>query len=202
MRQLGEWHVGATLADAAHAPGAFQRLGELLRTRALAIEGTCLLALTGVAAVEFGRSLHAATVYDEGVYLASVDALEHGQRLGSSVFASQPPGFYVLLEAERAVFGGSVGSMRTAMLLLALVGCLSAYYVGRVIVGPLGGFIAMALVATPWRVEDEAVRIRADFPSVALSLIAIALALFAVRRSGAAGLVAATFAGGALAAAI
>jgi hypothetical protein len=60
----------------------------------------------------------------------------------------------------------------------------------------------MALIATPVQVEDAAVRNRADFPSVALSLVAIALALFAVRRKGAAGLVAATFAGGVLAAAV
>src|SRR5213078_3505105 len=114
---------------------------DAVRRWPLMVELVLLLGLTGVVGFVFGRSLHAATVYDEGVYLASLDALEHGQRLGSSVFASQPPGFYVLLEAERAVFGGSVGAMRTAMLLLALVGCLSAYYVGRVIVGPLGGFI-------------------------------------------------------------
>jgi hypothetical protein len=200
LRHLGQLQSTAGPDVAVRVSGARECV-RALRGQPLAIELTCLLALTAVAALEFGRSLRAATVYDEGVYLASLDALEHGQKLGSSVFASQPPGFYLLLEAERAMFGSSVVAMRGAMLLLALAGCFSAYYLGRAIAGPWGGFIAMALMATPSRVEDEAVRVRADFPSVALSLIAIALALLAVRRKGVAGLAAATFAGGALAAA-
>jgi hypothetical protein len=94
------------------------------------VEAALLLGLMAAAAAVLGRSLRAGAVYDEGVYLASVDALAHGQKLGSEIFASQPPGFYVLLEVERAVVGGSLVAMRVAMLLLALVGCLSAYYVG------------------------------------------------------------------------
>ena len=185
---------------------AFRPVGvprlEALRRRPLLVELTLLLGLTGAAAVAFGRSLRAGAVYDEGVYLASVDALAHGQKLGSQIFTSQPPGFYVLLEAERAVVGGSLVAMRVAMLLLALVGCLSAYYVGRCLAGPPGGLLATALLATPLLVENEAVRIRADVPSLALSLLAIALALFAVRRTGAMGPAAAALAGGALAAAV
>jgi len=166
------------------------------------VEGLLLLGLTCVAAVVFGRSLHAGAVYDEGVYLASLDALAHGQKLGSEVFASQPPGFYLLLEAERAVFGGSVVAIRVAMLVLALIGCVSAYYIGRCLAGPPGGFFTMACLVTPLGVEEEAVRVRADFPSLALSLIAVAVALAAVKRGGAARLVAAALAGGALTAAV
>jgi hypothetical protein len=175
---------------------------EIFRRRPLLTELGLLFAVTGAAAVAFGRSLRAEAFYDEGVYLASVDALAHGQKLGSEIFASQPPGFYVLLEAERAVFGGSLLAMRVAMLCLAVAGCLSAYYVGRCLAGRLGGFLTMALLAAPLPVEDEAVRVRADFPSVALSLVAIALTLFAIRRTGALGPAAATLAGGALAAAV
>jgi 4-amino-4-deoxy-L-arabinose transferase-like glycosyltransferase len=183
------------------APRRLRSVG-VLGSRRLLIELALVLSLTGVAAVAFGRSLHAATVWDEGVYLGSLDALEHGQKLGSEVFASQPPGFYLLLEAERALFGGSVVAMRVGMLLLALVGCLCAYYIGRCIAGPRGGFLAFALLATPSRVEDEAIRVRADLPSVTLSLMAIALALFAARRRGTPGLVAAGLAGVALASAV
>src|SRR5919197_805946 len=79
---------------------------------------------------------------------------------------------------------------------------LCAYYVGRCLAGRVGGFSAMALLAAALSVEDEAVRVRADFPSVTLSLVAIALALFAVRGAVAIAPVAATLAGGALAAAV
>ena len=171
-------------------------------SRQLLVELVLLCALTGAVAVAFARGLHADAAYDEGVYLASVDALAHGQKLGSDIFVSQPPGFYVLLEAQRAVFGGSLLAMRIAMLALAVVGCLSAYYAGRCVAGRFGGFVAMALLAAPVAVEDEAARVRADFPSVALSLVAIALALFAIRRRGASAAVAATLSGGALAAAV
>jgi hypothetical protein len=58
-----------------------------------------LLGVLVVAGVLFGRGLDAATNYDEGVYLASLDALTHDQALGKDVYASQPPGFYVLLQA-------------------------------------------------------------------------------------------------------
>lgn len=168
----------------------------------LLLEAAVLLALTGAAAAAFARSLRANTVYDEGVYLASVDALAHGQKLGSQVFASQPPGFYLLLEAERTVLGGSLVSMRVGMLLLGLVGLISAYSIGRSVAGPRGGFLAAGLLATPLLVEQEAVRVRGDVPAMALSLLAIALALLAVQREGVGGAVAATLAGAALAAAV
>jgi 4-amino-4-deoxy-L-arabinose transferase-like glycosyltransferase len=184
-----------------HIPASVLEL-EHLRHRPLLTELVLLLGLTGAAAAVFGRSLHADAVYDEGVYLASADALAHGQKLGSEIFASQPPGFYVLLEVERFVFGGSLVAMRVAMLSLAIVGCLAAYYVGRCLSGPLGGLVAMAFLVATLPVEDEAVRVRADLPSVALSLVAIALALFAIRRTGAMGPAAATLAGSALAAAV
>ena len=58
-----------------------------------------LLAVLVFAGLLYGRSLHAAANYDEGVYLASLDALTHGQSLGDDVYASQPPGFYTLLRA-------------------------------------------------------------------------------------------------------
>ena len=202
MRHLGQgqsWAVPVLIGEP--APVRLWRLHNFRRWPLL-IELAFLLGLTGVVAYLFARSLHAGAIYDEGVYLASLDALEHGQRLGSQVFTSQPPGFYVLLEAERAIFGGSVVEIVVAMLVLALVGCLSAYYVGRSLAGPRGGFLAMALLAIPVQVEDAAVRIQADVPSVVLSLVAIALALFAFRWKGAAALVAATLAGGTLAAAI
>jgi Dolichyl-phosphate-mannose-protein mannosyltransferase len=149
-----------------------------------------------------GRGLRANAVYDEGVYTASLDALAHGQKLGSEIFASQPPGFYVLLEAERAVFGGSLVAIRVGMLVLALLGCLSAYVIGRCLAGRFGGVLATALLVAPLSLEDEATRVRADVPSVALSLIAIALALVAVRRTGASARAAAILAGGAFAAAV
>jgi 4-amino-4-deoxy-L-arabinose transferase-like glycosyltransferase len=175
---------------------------DLVRTAPLRLELVVVVCLFAVEAVLFGRGLHAAAVFDEGVYLASLDALHHGQHLGSQVFASQPPGFYALLLAERAVFGPSIEAIRVAMLVLGLVACGSAYYIGRTLSGPLGGFVASAFVASIAAVGDEALRVRADFPGVAFALLAIALTLAAVRHPGAAGWAAAALGGVALAASI
>ena len=60
-------------------------------------EALGLAGLLAVAALVYSRGVDAAANYDEGVYLASLDALRHGQELGTDVYASQPPGFYVLL---------------------------------------------------------------------------------------------------------
>jgi 4-amino-4-deoxy-L-arabinose transferase-like glycosyltransferase len=175
---------------------------DLIRSAPLGLELVLLACLVALEGVIFSRGLDAAAVFDEGVYLASLDALQHGQHLGSQVFASQPPGFYALLQAERAILGPSIEAMRVGMLLLGLVACLSAYYIGRAFAGRIGGFVASGFVASIASVGDEVVRVRADFPAAALALLAIALILAAVRHSGPAGWAAAAMGGAALAAAV
>jgi hypothetical protein len=117
------------------------------------------------------------------VYLASVDALRHGQQLGSEVFASQPPGFYLLLEAEAAPAGRSVTGRRAGMLVLALGGVLAAYALGRALAGAGGGVAAAGVLATAPAYATESIRVAADTPSVALAVAALALAAWARRRS-------------------
>jgi hypothetical protein len=72
--------------------------------------------------------------------------LSTAQKLGSQVFASQPPGFYALLEVERAIFGGSIVSIRVGMLTLGLVGCVSAYRTQT----PKGSAVASDLPIIPF----------------------------------------------------
>ena len=62
--------------------------------------------------------MEAAANYDEGVYLASLDALRHGQELGTDVYASQPPGFYVLLQGLSFLPGDGVEGIRVAFVLV------------------------------------------------------------------------------------
>jgi 4-amino-4-deoxy-L-arabinose transferase-like glycosyltransferase len=148
-----------------------------------AAEATLVVIVVLAAAVLFGRGLHQATSYDEGVYLASVDALRHGQQLGSEVFASQPPGFYVLLRAETGAAGRSVTRTRAGMLVLALAGILAAYALGHALAGSRGGIAAAGVLATAPAYAAESVRVAADTPSVSLALAALALAAWARGRS-------------------
>jgi 4-amino-4-deoxy-L-arabinose transferase-like glycosyltransferase len=142
-------------------------------------ETAVLAALLAVLGVLFARNLHTAPVYDEGVYLASLDALRHGDTLGSEVFASQPPGFYLLLRLVGEFSGQSLIDARIGFLLVALVGCAAAYAVGRALAGVTGGLIAAGLVAILPPFAAEAIRIDADVPAVTFTLVSLALAVWA-----------------------
>ncbi len=156
-------------------------------------EALGLAGLLAVAAFVYIRGIDAAANYDEGVYLASLDALRHGQELGTDVYASQPPGFYVLLQGLSLLPGDGVEGIRVAFVLLALLGLVAAYAIGRKLAGVWGAFGAAGLVAiaAPWPVQ--AARVQADTASVALALCAVAVAFYAGRcswRWAAAGLLA------------
>ena len=136
--------------------------------------------LVALAAV-FATNLHTATSYDEGVYLASLDALRRGNTLGSEVFASQPPGFYVILRVA-GIFGGhSVVGIRCGFVVFALIGCAGAYALGRALAGVAGGLLAAGLVAILPPYAEEAVRITADLPAAGFTIVALALEAWAVR---------------------
>ena len=125
--------------------------------------------------------VEAAANYDEGVYLASLDALRHGQELGTDVYASQPLGFYVLLQALSFLPGDDLEGIRAAFVLVTLLGLVAAYAIGRKLAGVWGAFGAAALLAVtaPWPVQ--APRVQADTASMVLALCAVAVAFYARR---------------------
>jgi 4-amino-4-deoxy-L-arabinose transferase-like glycosyltransferase len=139
-------------------------------------DALALGALLAPAAVLFSRGLGDRTNYDEGVYLASLDALRHGQELGRDVFASQPPGFYLLLRALGLVAGRSVDGLRIGMIVIAVLGVVAAYVIGRRLAGTAGGLAAGALVIAAPPYAAQAPRVTADLPAVALALAALAIA--------------------------
>jgi 4-amino-4-deoxy-L-arabinose transferase-like glycosyltransferase len=120
--------------------------------------------------------------YDEGVYLASVDALRHGQELGDEIFTPQPAGFYELLYAGQAVFGATVHGGRTVIVVSALVALLAAFLLGRALVGVGGGIGAAALVLVAPPFATFASRISADLPAFALALVALVCVAYAGRK--------------------
>jgi 4-amino-4-deoxy-L-arabinose transferase-like glycosyltransferase len=132
--------------------------------RRLGPELGVVAALLAAAGFLFSRNLDTATNYDEGVYLASLDALEHGQTLGSEVFASQPPGFYLLLRIVGWLTPHSVHSARIGFLVVAVLGCGAAYALGRALGGLEGGIFAAGLLAILPPFPGEAMRVDADVP--------------------------------------
>ncbi len=143
-----------------------------------------LCAVLVVAGLLYGRSLHAATNYDEQVYLSSLDALVHGQSLGTDVYASQPPGFYTLLRAVSLLPGDGVTALRVPYLLIALLGLGGAFALGRKIAGTWGGIGAAAVLAIAPPFPVQAARVQADTASVVLALCALALLVYARRNPG------------------
>jgi 4-amino-4-deoxy-L-arabinose transferase-like glycosyltransferase len=140
--------------------------------------------VAGAAGLVFMRALRTRTNYDEGVYLASLDAMRRGQGLGSELYTSQPPVFYWLLRLLAAPFGSSVADIRLAFALFAVLGVASAIALGWRLYGPPAGLAAGALVAIGPPYASWAPTITADVPAVALGLVSLVLLTVAL-RSGA-----------------
>jgi 4-amino-4-deoxy-L-arabinose transferase-like glycosyltransferase len=133
------------------------------------------------AGLVYTHALDARTNYDEGVYLASLDAMRRGQELGTELYTSQPPVFYWLLRALAAPFGTSIPEIRVAFALFAIVGVAAAIALGRLLYGPPAGLAAGALVAIGPPYPSVAPTVSADVPAVALGLVSLALVALALR---------------------
>ena len=147
-----------------------------------------LVALAGLVVAQvllFGRLVGTDTDYDEGVYLTSVDALEHGQRLGEDVFAPQPPGWYLLLRLISVAGADSVRGFHIGMVVVAIATCFAAYLLGRAIGGPAAGLCASALLTVAPPFPLYAHRVLADVPPLGMALLAFWLAIEARRRRSA-----------------
>src|SRR5438094_4674662 len=121
--------------------------------------------------------------YDEGVFWQTIRALARGEPMFSSVFASSPPGFfYALLPFYLVVH--SIASLRAGVLLLCLAGLAATYVLARLLAGNVGGLVAVLLAATSSVYWHESTVLQADGPSLALSTVAVALAVLAVRTEG------------------
>ena len=133
------------------------------------------VALVGLVVAQvflFGRLVGNRTDYDEGVYLTSLDALEHGQRLGEDVFAPQPPGWYLLLRLISLAGADTVRGFHIGMVVVAIATCFAAYLLGRAIAGPIAGLAASALltIAPPFPLFTH--QVLADVPPFTLALLA------------------------------
>jgi 4-amino-4-deoxy-L-arabinose transferase-like glycosyltransferase len=155
-----------------------------LDRRPAALEVGALAILVAAQALLFGRLVGTDTDYDEGVYLTSLDALEHGQRLGQDVFAPQPPGWYLLLRLISLAGADSVRGFHIGMVVVAILTCLAAYLLVRAIGGPVAGLTASALLTIAPPFPLYAHRVLADVPPLGLALVSFWFAWEArVRRS-------------------
>jgi hypothetical protein len=147
-------------------------------------EITLLAAILAAQAFLFARPIHAGATYDEDVYLAALDALRHGQALGSDVFAAQWPGFYDLMRAVSYVSGVSVVGVRAGLLAVYVAGTIGGWLAGRRFGGPIGGLLAAGLLVVAPPLDLFGYQVLAD--PAELSLAALALGVSTLGGSAAA----------------
>jgi hypothetical protein len=144
--------------------------------RARKVELGLLAAILAVQAYILAQPIHSAANYDEGVYLAAVDALRHGQALGSDVFAAQFPGFYDLLRGISYVTGLSVVAIRAGLLVVTVLGTIGGWLVGRRFGGPVGGLLAASFLVIAPPLDLFGYQVIADTPALALTLLSLGIA--------------------------
>lgn len=140
------------------------------------LEGAAVGASVVAGLALFLRGMPSPADYDEGVYLASVDALRHGQQLGSQIFTPQPPAFYELLRVGDVVFGNSLHGVRGIVVLCAVVAVVAAWVLVRSLAGPAAGVGAAALLAVCAPFPTFSSRISADLPAYTIGLVGLAVA--------------------------
>jgi len=105
--------------------------------------------------------------------------------LFTSVYSSQPPGFLLLLLPGHLALGGTIAGERLTALVLAMAGLGAVYRTASVLgEGRPAGRLAAAALAADFMFTRQSVALQADGPSVALALLAVALAAGARRPGG------------------
>ncbi len=131
------------------------------------------LALLGVFSAE----------YDEGVYWQSLRAMAAGHPLYRQVFSSQPPLFLLSIYPFYRLFGQTLGAARFGVACFSLAGLAALYFAGRLAGGGWAGVIVLALATVDPLFLHASVTLQAEGPSIALSAVAVALALATVRSN-------------------
>jgi hypothetical protein len=121
--------------------------------------------------------------FDEGVYWQSLRAMAAGHPLYSSIYSSQPPLFLALVYPFYLLIGQSLAAARLAIALGSLVGIVALFVAGRLLSGPWAGLLAAALLALDPVYQHASVTLEAEGLSVALSALAVALAIAASKAA-------------------
>lgn len=145
-------------------------------SRARALELIALALIIAAQGFLFTRPIHSATNYDEAVYLAALDALRHGQSLGTDVFAAQFPGFYDLLHGLSFLTGIGVTPVRAGLLGVTLLGTVGGWLVGRRYGGLAGGLLVASFLVIAPPLDLFGYQVIADTPALALMVLSLGLA--------------------------
>lgn len=181
MAQTSETQPQPQAQTQAKAGARVPRQGQAAGGKPWQSRHTQLLVVVGVLAVALrlfplgGGMLD----YDEGVYWQSLRAMAAGHSLFAQVFSSQPPAFLDLVYPFYTLFGQSIAAARLGIAVYSLIGLAAIYVIGRQIGGRWVGLAAGALLAFDPAYLAESHTLQAEAPSVAFSLLCVALAVSA-----------------------
>lgn len=119
--------------------------------------------------------------YDEGVYLASLRAMQSGDALFTQVFSSQPPLFLLSLYPFVWLFGPTMLAARCGVVVFSLIGILAMYLLARRLGGPWSGAAAALLMACDYLFLIQSQSLEAEGPAIALMIAAVAAASYVDR---------------------
>jgi 4-amino-4-deoxy-L-arabinose transferase-like glycosyltransferase len=125
--------------------------------------------------------------FDEGVYWQSLESMRHGHHLFTEVFSSQPPFFLAAMYPLYNLLGGGIVAGRTPVMVGSLVSLVAIFTIGRLLAGTWTGLAAMAVAAFDPLYLALSDALQADMPSVAIGLVAVAIAARARGRPAGSG---------------
>jgi hypothetical protein len=150
--------------------------------------GAVLCLVLASAAVQIAQDARASVParydYDEGVYVATIDAYAHGARLYRDVFLSQPPVLILMIRGMFALLGPSLSAARGTVVLSSALWLIAILLILLARGLSWGGSLAVCLVLGRGIFLVMARTVEMEVPSEALACTAIALAAWGTRQRG------------------
>ncbi len=136
-----------------------------------------LLALTLAALMRVAAMGILTDTFDEGSYVETLRVWVHGAPLYGAISLGQPPFFMLSLLPTFVLGGQTLASARLGIVIFSMLGIGAVWAIGRMLDGPRTALIASLLLAFDPQYFTQSWTVDAEVPALALTLVALALAL-------------------------
>jgi 4-amino-4-deoxy-L-arabinose transferase-like glycosyltransferase len=115
--------------------------------------------------------------FPEGIRAAQLQLMAAGYRPCVEIFCNQGPLLFYAIFPTYALFGGTLEAVRSGIVLFSLIGIAATYWVGHLLGGRLGAFVAALLVAlSPTYLKFSRLAL-AEVPAEAPAILAVGAAI-------------------------
>jgi hypothetical protein len=123
-------------------------------------------------------------LFDEGIRTEQLFLMSNGYRPFRDIYAAQGPLLLDLLHPWFVLFGQDLAAARMAVGVYSLVGLAAAYWVARLVGGPIAAVITLLLlVVSPLYLEGSRIAL-AEVPAMAPAILAVGTAILYARSGG------------------